>query len=144
MTGKQTITFPLEGEHIALNDLLKVAGVCDSGGAGKALVAAGEVTVDGTQELRKTAKIRAGGGRHRPHPHPRRGRLRRGGVMPIAFWCVLLAGILPVLTVAVAKGGGKSYDNHDPRARLEQQSGRARADRPPQPLRGLPSSPPPC
>ncbi|AOY93214.1 RNA-binding protein [Cupriavidus sp. USMAA2-4] len=60
MTGKQTITFPLEGEHIALNDLLKVAGVCDSGGAGKALVAAGEVTVDGTQELRKTAKIRAG------------------------------------------------------------------------------------
>ena len=38
----QTITFPLEGEFIALNDLLKLAGVCDSGGAGKALVAAGE------------------------------------------------------------------------------------------------------
>jgi len=56
----QTVTFPLEGEFIALNDLLKVAGVCDSGGAGKALVAAGEVTVDGAAESRKTAKIRAG------------------------------------------------------------------------------------
>ncbi|PLQ01635.1 RNA-binding S4 domain-containing protein [Cupriavidus pauculus] len=56
----QTITFPLEGEFIALNDLLKVAGVCDSGGAGKALVAAGEVSVDGATESRKTAKIRAG------------------------------------------------------------------------------------
>jgi len=60
MTGTQTVTFPLEGEFIALNDLLKVAGVCDSGGAGKALVAAGEVTVDGALETRKTAKIRAG------------------------------------------------------------------------------------
>ena len=56
----QTITFPLEGEFIALNDLLKVAGVCDSGGAGKALVASGEVSVDGAVESRKTAKIRAG------------------------------------------------------------------------------------
>lgn len=56
----QDITFPLQGEYIALNDLLKVAGVADSGGAGKALVAAGEVTVDGKPESRKTAKIRAG------------------------------------------------------------------------------------
>ncbi|SOY48611.1 conserved hypothetical protein, COG2501 [Cupriavidus taiwanensis] len=56
----QTITFPLEGEFIALNDLLKLAGVCDSGGAGKALVAAGAVSVDGAPEARKTAKIRAG------------------------------------------------------------------------------------
>ncbi|TWG80987.1 ribosome-associated protein [Cupriavidus gilardii J11] len=56
----QTITFPLDREHIALNDLLKLSGVCDSGGAGKALVAAGEVEVDGQAESRKTAKIRAG------------------------------------------------------------------------------------
>ncbi|KAF7962682.1 RNA-binding protein [Cupriavidus sp. UYMU48A] len=56
----QVITFPLEGEFIALNDLLKLAGVCDSGGAGKALVAAGEVSVDGVAESRKTAKIRVG------------------------------------------------------------------------------------
>ena len=60
MNMAQTITFPLEGEFIALNDLLKVAGVCDSGGAGKALVASGEVSVDGATESRKTAKIRAG------------------------------------------------------------------------------------
>ena len=59
-TPVQSITFPLEGEFIALNDLLKLAGVCDSGGLGKALVASGVVTVDGAVELRKTAKIRAG------------------------------------------------------------------------------------
>ncbi len=35
-------------------------GICDNGGAGKALVAAGEVQVDGKPETRKTAKIRAG------------------------------------------------------------------------------------
>jgi uncharacterized MAPEG superfamily protein len=46
--------------------------------------------------------------------------------MPIAFWCVLVAGILPVATVAIAKGGGKAFDNHDPRGWLERQSGRAR------------------
>lgn len=56
----QTVTFALQGEFIALNDLLKVTGVCESGGAGKALVAAGEVSVDGKAEARKTAKIRAG------------------------------------------------------------------------------------
>lgn len=31
-----------------------------AGGAGKALVASGAVSVDGAQELRKTCKIRAG------------------------------------------------------------------------------------
>ncbi|CAG9175171.1 hypothetical protein LMG23992_02883 [Cupriavidus laharis] len=46
--------------------------------------------------------------------------------MPIAFWCVLVAGILPVVTVAIAKAGGKAFDNHDPRGWLERQSGRAR------------------
>ena len=35
-------------------------GLCDSGGAGKVMVAEGVVSVDGQQELRKTAKIRAG------------------------------------------------------------------------------------
>lgn len=52
--------FALNKEYIALNDLLKVCGVVDSGGAGKALVASGAVSVDGAQELRKTCKIRAG------------------------------------------------------------------------------------
>lgn len=49
-----------EKPHIDLCDLLKVAGLCDTGGAGKHIVASGEVKVDGTVELRKRAKIRAG------------------------------------------------------------------------------------
>ncbi|MEW6133996.1 MAG: RNA-binding S4 domain-containing protein [Pseudomonadota bacterium] len=52
--------FRLRGEHIALCDLLKLAGVVDSGGQGKLMIANGEVSVDGQTELRKTAKIRAG------------------------------------------------------------------------------------
>ncbi len=54
------IDFALNTEYIELHKLLKLTGVVDSGGAGKALVAAGEVEVDGVAESRKTAKIRAG------------------------------------------------------------------------------------
>jgi ribosome-associated protein len=56
----QTIDFRLEGEYIELNQLLKLSGLCDSGGAGKMIVASGDVKVDGKTELRKTCKIRAG------------------------------------------------------------------------------------
>jgi ribosome-associated protein len=56
----QTTTFELTSEFIELNQLLKQVGVVDSGGAGKHVVASGDVSVDGKQELRKTAKIRAG------------------------------------------------------------------------------------
>ena len=56
----ERVRFGLEGEFVELNQLLKLVGLCDSGGAGKALVAAGEVRVDGAVELRKTCKIRAG------------------------------------------------------------------------------------
>lgn len=56
----QKVSFELSGEFVELNQLLKLVGLCDSGGAGKMLVASGEVKVDGKQELRKTAKIRAG------------------------------------------------------------------------------------
>lgn len=56
----QKIGFDLAGEFVELNQLLKLAGLCDSGGAGKNLVATGVVSVDGKKELRKTAKIRAG------------------------------------------------------------------------------------
>lgn len=56
----QTLEFHLNGEYVELNQLLKLVGVCDSGGAGKAIVASGEVSVDGQVELRKTAKIRTG------------------------------------------------------------------------------------
>ena len=54
------LQFRLRSEFIELNQLLKLAGLCASGGAGKALVAAGGVKVDGFEESRKTAKIRAG------------------------------------------------------------------------------------
>jgi ribosome-associated protein len=56
----QHLEFALDREFIELNQLLKLVGLADSGGAGKALVASGGVRVDGIVELRKTAKIRAG------------------------------------------------------------------------------------
>lgn len=56
----QKISFELNQEFVELNQLLKLVGLCDSGGAGKMMVASGDVKVDGKQELRKTAKIRAG------------------------------------------------------------------------------------
>jgi ribosome-associated protein len=56
----QKVSFELSGEFVELNQLLKLVGLCDSGGAGKMMVASGTVKVDGKQELRKTAKIRAG------------------------------------------------------------------------------------
>ena len=56
----QTVEFELDGEFVELNQLLKLTGLCDSGGAGKQIVASGAVQVDGAVELRKSAKIRAG------------------------------------------------------------------------------------
>ena len=56
----QQVDFQLNSEFIELNQLLKIVGICSSGGAGKVLVASGEVRVDGQIELRKTCKIRAG------------------------------------------------------------------------------------
>jgi ribosome-associated protein len=52
--------FLLEHDFVELNQLLKLVGLCDSGGAGKALVASGVVSVDGQLELRKTRKLRSG------------------------------------------------------------------------------------
>jgi ribosome-associated protein len=56
----QQLVIELTSEYIELNQLLKVAGIVDSGGAGKHMVGSGVVSVDGKRELRKTAKIRAG------------------------------------------------------------------------------------
>jgi ribosome-associated protein len=56
----QNIEFRLNREFVQLNQLLKLTGLADSGGAGKALVAQGGVSVDGSVELRKTCKIRVG------------------------------------------------------------------------------------
>lgn len=54
------LEFTLEGDFVELNQLLKLVGLADSGGAGKAIVASGVVQVDGAVELRKTCKIRVG------------------------------------------------------------------------------------
>ncbi len=58
----QIIEFTLNPgcEYIEINQLLKATGICDSGGAGKALVADRQVRVGGKVEIRKTAKIRPG------------------------------------------------------------------------------------
>lgn len=56
----QQIDFELRGAFIPLDALLKACGLAPSGGAAKAMVAAGKVQVDGREELRKTCKLRAG------------------------------------------------------------------------------------
>jgi len=52
--------FTLTGDYIALNDLLKLTGLCGSGGEAKMLIADGAVEVNGELETRKTYKVRAG------------------------------------------------------------------------------------
>ncbi len=53
--------FNLKGdEFIELIKLLKVTGMCGSGGTAKMMVAQGSVRVDGNVELRKRCKIRPG------------------------------------------------------------------------------------
>jgi uncharacterized MAPEG superfamily protein len=48
--------------------------------------------------------------------------------MTIAYWCLLIAGLLPYIATGIAKSGG-GYDNRDPRAWLATQTGRrARAN----------------
>lgn len=55
------MTFALEGsEFIELNKLLKVSGLCDSGGMAKQVIAQGAVEVDGQVEMRVRCKIRRG------------------------------------------------------------------------------------
>ena len=54
------IDFELRGDFIPLDALLKATGLAGSGGRAKAMVAAGEVRVDGQTELRKTCKLRTG------------------------------------------------------------------------------------
>jgi ribosome-associated protein len=58
----KAIQVEINNEFIRLCDLLKLAGLADSGAQGKHLVADGLVTVDGQAESRKTAKIRPGQG----------------------------------------------------------------------------------
>jgi ribosome-associated protein len=54
-------TFTIEsGDYIELHDLLKVIGLCSTGGAAKIAIAEGHVNVDGAVEQRKRCKIRKG------------------------------------------------------------------------------------
>ena len=61
-----------DNEYIALCDLLKLAGLAESGGQAKAFIAEGLVLRNGETETRKTAKIRGGeviefdGAQHQP------------------------------------------------------------------------------
>jgi ribosome-associated protein len=53
--------FELEvDEFIELDNLMKITGMCGSGGMAKTMIAEGRVMVDGKVELRRRCKIRAG------------------------------------------------------------------------------------
>jgi ribosome-associated protein len=56
----EPIDFPLRGEHITLDALLKASGLASSGGAAKVLIAGGGVRVNGEPEKRRGRKLRAG------------------------------------------------------------------------------------
>lgn len=44
--------------------------------------------------------------------------------LAVAYWCVLLAALLPYPWVVVAKSRGERYNNHDPRGWLQRQDSR--------------------
>lgn len=56
----EKIDFELRGDYIELDKLLKATGLAESGGAARMMISEGMVQVDGRDESRKTAKIRAG------------------------------------------------------------------------------------
>ena len=60
MVRMQDIDFELRGDYIELDKLLKATGLAESGGAARMMISEGLVQVDGRDESRKTAKIRAG------------------------------------------------------------------------------------
>ena len=48
--------------------------------------------------------------------------------MTIAYWCVLIAAVIPLISIGIAKAGGERYNNRHPRVWLDKQQGyRARA-----------------
>lgn len=51
---------PITTEYITLDAFLKWAGVADTGGHAKALIASGEVQVNGEVDLRRGRKLRPG------------------------------------------------------------------------------------
>ncbi len=49
-----------EKDFVELHDLLKVMGLCGSGGLAKKAISEGQVKVDGAVEKRKRCKLRIG------------------------------------------------------------------------------------
>lgn len=48
--------------------------------------------------------------------------------MTVAYWCVLIAAVIPLIAIGIAKAGGERYSNRHPRVWLDKQQGyRARA-----------------
>ncbi len=60
MKEETQVTLTLDERPINLTQVLKRAGCVESGGAAKALIAAGQVRVNGQAELRKRCQIKAG------------------------------------------------------------------------------------
>ena len=56
----ENLRYELTGDYIELKNLLKLMGVCESGGGAKQLIASGGVLVDGEVELRKGRKVLPG------------------------------------------------------------------------------------
>ncbi|MDK4680488.1 RNA-binding S4 domain-containing protein [Kingella negevensis] len=56
----QATVYLEDQEYITLCDLLKLAGLVESGGQAKMFIAEGQVLRNGEVETRKTAKIRGG------------------------------------------------------------------------------------
>ena len=49
--------------------------------------------------------------------------------MTTAYWCVLVAALMPYFATSIAKAGGERFSNRNPRAWLDRQQGfRARAN----------------
>lgn len=46
-----------------------------------------------------------------------------------AYWCVLIAAILPYVWIVIAKGSGPNYNNRNPRAWLAKQDGNYKVQR---------------
>jgi uncharacterized MAPEG superfamily protein len=47
----------------------------------------------------------------------------------VAYWCVLVAALMPYLATGIAKAGGERYNNRQPRVWLDRQQGfRGRAN----------------
>jgi uncharacterized MAPEG superfamily protein len=40
----------------------------------------------------------------------------------VAYWCILIAAVLPYIWTTIGKSAGSGYDNHDPRAWIAKQT----------------------